>query len=333
MAGETSTRSTATAQAHSSLIDLDGTDDGGEVQGGTADDSVALKAELEEIKKQNERYKQQVHGWESQSRKNLEESKAYAERLARLEGRLEGRMGGDAEKSAKVDGIAPGKLKSALRKWLDNDDSELDEVERYLSTASQPRQSVKDTDVEEVVARTLQKYGTKSTLQSLIGKTHKEMSDAQSPLYRAVFEQYDDYIADPGNQLFFPADEKFLVPAPTPEGRERMVDARVIRQLAAEIKAQGGFETGVNEGRRQEARAASTGTVQGGRSSATRGRNVEAIDLLTSGERDEMANLKAAKAWPKSWPTDEKAAAKFLFEGFTADEKARRIAEYRKSRG
>jgi hypothetical protein len=57
------------------------------------------------------------------------------------------------------------------------------------------------------------------------------------------------------------------------------------------------------------------------------------LELLTEGERIEMANLKSLKAWPNDWPTDEKAAARMIYDGFSIEEKSKRIAEYRRTRG
>ncbi len=112
-----------------------------------------------------------------------------------------------------------------------------------------------------------------------------------------------------------------------------MMDARIIRQLAAELKAQG--VVAQDDRQRRETRSAGLGTAltgNGRTTSSQRNRSVEAIELLTAGEREEMANLRMLKAWPKEWPKDEKAAAKMLFDNLTSTEKAKRLESYRRIR-
>src|SRR5712692_7618899 len=332
MPGEKSTSQDKTVKAHSSLVSLDGTD-GVEVTGsGTAEDPAKMQTELDELRKQNERYKQQMAGWETQSKRNLTERDQLADRVARMEGHISATANGKTADKISEKTLPAGKLKSALQKWLDNDDSELNEVEAYLANASAPRNPAKEEDVESIVTRTLQKFGTKSTLQGRIGVIHPEMGDTNSELYHAVFENYEEYANDPQNKMFFPDDDQFLVPVPDPTGgKAKMMDARIVRQLAAELKVQ----SGITEGRRQESRSSSYGTAQTGNgrtTSTARNRSVEALELLTQNERDEIANLKSLKAWPKEWPTDDKAAAKMIFDNLSAPEKSRRLTEYRRVR-
>ncbi len=274
-----------------------------------------------------------MSGWEAQSSRNKQERDVLADRLARLEGRVDAGATEKTTTKKSADGLPQGKLGSALRKWLDNDDSELNEVEEYLANAGKARR-IEEPDIESAVTRTLQKFGTKSTLQSQIGRAHPEMGDEKSALYGAVFENYDEYAADPGNRIFYPEDEQFLVPVPSPDGgRSKMMDARIVRQLAAELKAQGTVSQ--DDRQRRETRSASFGSAQNGNgrtTAAQRNRQVEAIELLTPGERAEMANLRMLKAFPKDWPTDDKGAARMLYDGLSAAEKAKRLENYRRIR-
>ncbi len=333
MAGIASTSADTTAQAHSSLVDLDQTDDAGESQVSTSEGSSSA-AELEELRAQNKRYKEQMSGWQAQSASNKQERDALADRLARLEGHVAATAAPKTQETKPTTGLPKGKLGSALKKWLDNDETELNEIEEYLDNARSGRRSEPE-DIEAVVTRTLQKFGTKSTLTTQIGKAHPEMADTNSPLYGAVFDNYDAYANDPDNRVFFPKDEQFMVSVPSPDGNGvKSVDARIVRQLAAELKAQGNLHE--DNRQQRETRAASFGAVQTGNGRTTgapRSRNVEAIELLTQGERDEMQNLKMMKAWPKEWPKDEKAAAKMIYDNLTPAEKAQRTAEYRRQRG
>ena len=334
MAGKVSTSADTTAQAHSSLVDLDGTNDAGESQVVAAGDSAVTQEEITELRAQNKRYKEQMSGWQSQSNANKQERDALADRLARLEGHVAATTAPKTQEVKTEGGLPKGKLGNALKKWLDNDDTELNEIEEYLSNARSGRRAEPE-NIEEVVTRTLQKFGTKSTLTNQIGKAHPEMTDDKSALYGAVYDSYDAYANDPGNKLFFPHDEQFTVSVPSPDGgAAKQMDARIVRQLAAELKAQGNIVDDTRQTR--ESRSALYGTAHTGNgrtTSSPRSRNVEAIELLTEGERDEMQNLKMMKAWPKEWPMDPKAAAKMIYDALPATEKARRAAEYRKQRG
>lgn len=310
------------------------TDDAGESQADTAESSSAVtQEEIAELRAQNKRYKEQMSGWQSQSNANKQERDALADRLARLEGHVAATTTPKTPETKTEGGLPKGKLGSALKKWLDNDDQELNEIEEYLSSARSGR--AEPQNIEEVVTRTLQKFGTKSTLTSLIGKAHPEMTDEKSGLYGAVYDSYDAYANDPGTRMFFPHDDQFTVSVPSPDGgAAKQMDARIVRQLAAELKAQGNI---VEDNRQtRESRSASYGTAHTGNgrtTSSPRSRNVEAIELLTQGERDEMENLKMMKAWPKEWAKDPKAAAKMIYDALPAAEKARRAAEYRKQQG
>src|SRR5216683_6614312 len=91
MPGEKSTLQDKTVKAHSSLVSLDGTDDVEGIGTGTAEDPIQMKTELDELRKQNERYKQQMAGWETQSKRNLTERDQLADRVARMEERRVGK--------------------------------------------------------------------------------------------------------------------------------------------------------------------------------------------------------------------------------------------------
>jgi hypothetical protein len=333
MAGKESTSADGTTQVHSSLVSLTETDDVGEPQVSTAEGSNSAQAELEELRAQNKRYKEQMAGWQSQSQANKQERDALADRLARLEGHVAAVSTPKTQETKTESGLPKGKLGNALKKWLDNDDTEINEIEEYLSNVRSNAQ--KPENIEEVVTRTLQKFGAKSTLTTKIAEAHPEMADQQSELYGAIFEHYDNYASDPGNRMFFPKDDQFELPVPAPDGSgSKLMDARIVRQLAAELKARGMVTENTRQTR--ETRSASFGTALTGNGRTTaspRNRHVEAIELLTEGERAEMQNLRMMRAWPKEWPKDDKAAAKMIYDALPATEKAKRTAEYRRQQG
>src|SRR6266851_30278 len=118
MPGEKSTSQDKTVKAHSSLVSLDGTDDVEITGTGTAEDPTQMQMELDELRKQNERYKQQMAGWETQSKRNLTERDQLADRVARMEGHLSATANGKVVDKTSEKTFPEGKLKSALQKWL-----------------------------------------------------------------------------------------------------------------------------------------------------------------------------------------------------------------------
>jgi hypothetical protein len=151
------------------------------------------------------------------------------------------------------------------------------------------------------------------------------MGDTSSPVYNTVFNTYDAYANDQTNQLMYPSDPKFNVTIYSPDGTQsKVVDARIVRVLASDVKMQMGIR-----GTQQ----ASVGQTQGGRGATTSlpaNRAVEAIELLTQAERDEIVSMQQQRAWPSTWPKDPKAAARHIFDGLDAAEKSRRVTEYKR---
>lgn len=297
----------------------------GEAAGATTND---LKQEIENLKRQNAQYLRERNGWEQQSRRNLDESRATQDRIARLEGQLAGRSTQDSSTPQPAK-FTPGKLKSALQKWINNDESELDEVEQVFANLSPREQQnvLKPEDVQRITREHLVELGTKSNLQTLVATRHPDMENPNSPLSAAVWDQYEAYAADPQNQLLFGKSPTHEVPMIGPDGSRRLVDARIVNQLATELRLQGGIQ----EGRRQESRATAYGAVQtgNGRTTTTNPRRtVEAIDLLTPEENRLLMDPAIRKGW-RELPADPKAAAKFIYDGLSPQEKAKRMAAYR----
>jgi len=324
--------------APSSLISLDDPTDVVDTPAAPpAEDPEALRTRLADLETQNTRYKQQLQGWETQSRRNLEERNALADRLARLEGRIDATAQDRRDAQQVLDTAPPSfNLKAALDKYINGDDSGLGQIEEALARArSTPQTSqappVTEDKIREWTRAELAQLGTRSSVQAIVGREHPELRNLQHPLYAAVYDQYETYAADDANRLMYPKDPQYEIPVPDPTGGTiKMMDARLVRQLAADLKLQGGIQ----EGRRQEAHASTLGTTQSGNGRATStpvNRAVEALDLLTEGERREMQNLQAEKAWPADWPKDLKAAAKRIFDGFPDAEKARRLDAYKRT--
>lgn len=274
------------------------------------------------------RHREQLTGWDRHSRELQTELNTTRERLARLEGRSEAIS--TPEKVVEPV-FTPGKMKSALQKWLNNDDSEIDQLEHILGRSfAQPAQvqtPLKTEDFKKLIREELVELGTKGNVQTIVGTRHADLVDPESALTRAVWDEYDTYVANPENVLLYGKDERYHVPMLGPGGQQRMVDARYVDRLAADIKLRGSIQ----EGRRQESHALQVGSTQTGSGRTTQmniQRSVEAIDLLSDTERQLIADPKVRKGWPKM-PVEPKAAAKYFFDGLTPQEQNRRVQAYR----
>ena len=288
-------------------------------------------ARLSALESVNTRHKEQLAGWDRHSRELTAELHATRERLARLEGATQGGQTPQREEPR----FAPGQLKSALTKWLNNEDADLDQLEQVLgkglTRAPESSQTIKPDDVKKIIREELVDLGTKSSLQSIVGRRHPDLANPQSALSQAVWTAYDDYARDPENQLLYARDAGREVPMIGPDGSQKMVDARLIDRLAVELGQSGAMQ----EGRRQEQRASTVGGVMGGSGSAARTngrRTVEAINLLSPAEVEYLSNPKTQRNWPKL-PKEPKAAAKFYIDGLSENERARRIATFRSRSG
>jgi hypothetical protein len=294
----------------------------------------ARDTELETLRQQNERLRQQVNGSSSEARRLLQEQAATNERIARLEGSLQRGAAGASpapQETAPPPSYQRGKLKTALQKWLNGDESDLDAVEEdFGRMATIPRSApapepIKHADLQALIRSELREIGTNEVVRQSVATVHPEMGDTSSPVYNTVFNTYDAYANDQTNQLMYPSDPKFNVTIYSPDGTQsKVVDARIVRVLASDVKMQMGIR-----GTQQ----ASVGQTQGGRGATTSlpaNRAVEAIELLTQAERDEIVSMQQQRAWPSTWPKDPKAAARHIFDGLDPAEKSRRVTEYKR---
>jgi hypothetical protein len=291
----------------------------------------ADRERIAELERLHGRYREQLAGWDKHSRDLTSELQATRERLARLEGAAQGTQ----PRTEEAPRFAPGQLKTALTKWLNNDESDLDQLEqvlgRTLTRTPEQSQAFKPEDLKRIVREELVDLGTKGNVQSIVGRRHPDLANPQSPLSQAVWQTYDQYAADPENQLLYAKDPQREVPMIGPDGSQKMVDARLVDRLAIELK-QG---AAVQEGRRQEQRAGAVGGVMTGNGQTTRTntrRTVEAVSLLSQAEVEYLSNPKTQRNWPKL-PKEIKAAAKFYFDGLNQEEKDRRLAAYRSKAG
>lgn len=294
-------------------------------------DAANLQAKIAELTRQSEQYLRERKGWEQQSRRNLEEAQTLRERLANIEGRLSAPHP-QVSHEPQPPTYAPGQLKRALKGWLDGQETDLDMVEQALAQAAQAARQpaapqLDPQDYKRMIREELMELGQRSTVQTIVGQNHPDMQDPQSALSRTVWDAYDGFVTAPVTQFMFPKDPRFDVEMLGPDGARRTVDARVVDRLAADIR----LKAGIQEGRRQEGRAAQVGGVQGTGKAPVK-RQVEAIELLRPGELALLQDPRIRKGWP-NMPADPKAAAKHFFDGLPQVEKTRRIAEYQGRRG
>lgn len=318
----------------SSSVDagLESPDAGTQTEPSAGNDTPDLQAKIADLTRMNEQYLRERRGWEQQSRRNLDEAQTLRERLANIEGRLSAQAPQGAHEPAAPQ-YSPGQLKRALKSWLDGQEADLDMVEQALAHAAQAQRQpaapqLDPQDYKRLIREELMELGQRSTVQTIVGQNHPDMQDPQSALSRTVWDAYDGFAAAPATQFMFPKDARFDVEMLGPDGSRRTVDARVVDRLAADVR----LRAGIQEGRRQEGRAAQVGGVQGARGGAPVKRQVEAIDLLRPGEIALLQDPRIRKGWP-GMPADPKAAAKQFFDGLPQEEKSRRIAEYQGRKG
>lgn len=300
-----------------------------QADGAATEDVGALKTERDELKRRNDQYLRERNGWEAQSKRNLDEASAVKERLARLEGAIQGH---NTDSQHEDKSFTPGQLKVAMQKWLNGEDADLDALEHVLGRSlAHPQtteiQQVKPEDYKRMIREELIVLGTKGNVQSIVSRRHPDLANPQSQLSQAVWQSYEQYAADPENQLLYARDPQREVPMIGPDGSQKMVDARLVDRLAAELKVSGA----VQEGRRQESHAAQAGGTMGGSGQTSRAnpnRSVEATELLSQAEMEHLTNPKTRRGWSKL-PAEPKAAAKYYWDGLSQEEKNRRLTEYR----
>lgn len=318
----------AGASRTQTLVSLEESDESQESTSPPAEDVEALRKERDELKALNERHRQQMRGWEEQSRRNLDDRNALAERLARLEGRVEAthedrtnatQILHDASQEVLDD------LNAGLDAWAKDDKSGLTKVVnavKRLMPQTQQSTGLTPEQVRQIFHEGFQEQRTQQGLIAGVARKHPELNDHTHPLTRAVFEEYDKFVADADNQALYPKDARYEFTWQTPQGA-KIVDVRMMNGVATELRAAMGYA----RGRREAAEDAEVGTAQTRGSRGNR-RAVEAIELM-QGEVNEVLNNPAiGKGWD-DLPTEPKQLAKFLWDGLSATEKQRRLSEYR----
>jgi hypothetical protein len=288
-----------------------------------------IRTENEQLRSQLERQRQQNSGAQAEARR-------LAERIAHLEGRIEATPA-DTRAAQSVlqttGGRRPTKaeLSAGLRTWLNSSgDDGLEVFEQFFAATNQPQtsQSITEDAVRRIARESVTEVGRERTLRDIVGTRHPELANPQSDFSRAIWDNIDAYEQEPTNQMLYPKSETHTVLMVGPDGTTKPVSAQLVDRLAVEMKAR----LGIHEGRRQEQRDATVGAVtsrgNGNRQTRT---VVEAINLLTPGELNLLRDPKIRKGWGPKLPADDKAAAKYIYDGLSAAEKAKRLENYRQA--
>lgn len=310
-------------------IDLEPTTGSETTSGGAADGAPDPRdTELATLRQQNERYRQQMNGSSVEARRLAEEARASNDRIARLEGLLQSRQAETTPTLQQAAGYPKGKLKAALQKWVNGDETDLDEVEEALgrlsasSMAAHGPEPLKPEAIRDLIRNELRDIGSVEVVRSSVSTHHPEMADQQSPLYGAVYAAYDLYANDQTNRVIFPRDARFETSIMSPDGTEsKTVDVRLVRLLASDVRAQQQTRSTRQEG---------VGQVQGAARGAS-GRFVDAWELFSEDEQTDFTNEAMFKGWPELKGKTPRERAKHIFQGLEASDQKRRIDGYKRS--
>lgn len=299
-----------------------------EVPPASTDAADPRDAELQQLRQQNERYKANMHGWEQQSARNKQEMDQLKTQLAQtnqalqmLSGALPNQSSGQVH-SATTARAQPKDLAEAMGRYLAGDDTALQGIP--LTHQTRP------DDVVPIVQQVLGNYVGFLDRQNAVMAAFPELQDRASPLYKDIYDAYDQMVQSPLAKLY-KDDPEMQIPLTAPDGSaQRQVDLRLLKDAALHVRAQRARDQGAQD----ENRRAAVGDTMAGNGRQTQGQqqHVEAIRLLTDGEMKQLREMITTKAWPRDWPKDERAAAKFYFDGLPEAQKAERIAAYHGAR-
>jgi hypothetical protein len=223
------------------------------------------QAERDELVRINERYKQQLQGWETQSQQHRDENQQLRDQLNQMQQAL-GTIGAPSSNSGVPVMTPSASLEDAMRAAYDGD------IETALGTVkswdTQHRQNqVPGGITREELEAALNERTMQAQRTQLIGQAHPELQDVNSSLYKAVYEQYERLAADPLYQAMFPADEGMKASVRSPDGMgTKSMDVRIVNDIAAKLK----IGLAQQQGRQEAEAAATVGSVAGGPEQGTR---------------------------------------------------------------
>lgn len=284
-------------------------------------------AELEQLRSQNERYKQQMHGWEQQSQRHRQETDQLKTQLEQTNQMLQAfaRTGGQSSAATTpVTTARPKDLAEAMGRYLAGDDTALQGIP--LQSQTRP------DDVVPIVQQILGNYVGFLDRQNTVMQAFPELNDRANPLYREIYDAYDELAQNPLSTKLYREDPEMQVDFAAPDGSQnRRADLRIMKDAVLHVRARHAHAAGAQD----ETRRAGVGDAMSGNGRTTSGQQqqqVEAIRLLTDNEKKQIQELIRTKAWPKEWPKDERTAAKFFFDGLPEDQRQQRIAAYHGAR-
>lgn len=286
-----------------------------------------LQRELDDLRAQNARLRQQVNGSTAEALRQKQDREALENRLARLESTLT-TTAPTTPQTPKLD------LKSRFQRWAQGDDSALEEVESAWASVAQtpPASVVKPEDLERTVRTQITQVTQQGQRAAQVMRDHPELTQHDDALYQDVYDNYELYEAQLGLTQMFPDDPSFVAPlnAPKGVGPQKSVDLRRIDSMLWRLKAQRAQQQGVAQGRTEEHTAQTVGQVQANPGSQRSGstRPVEALELLSPKMRAQIDGLLASNSFPSGYPRTREGIAKWYYDGCSEDEKHTLIAQY-----
>jgi hypothetical protein len=273
------------------------------------------------MERQLERLSSNNKGWEQQSKKHQEENQALKAQLQQTQTLLQS-IGGA------LTGQQPTKPKTMAERmnaFLAGDDHAFDDMPQPGQAAA-----IKPEDINTLVDQRMQQGLAQLNRYNAVPSAHPELNNPKDPLYKEVFELYDQVAQDPLVQQLYPQDQNMLAAFSSPDGSgPKTVDLRILDRATLLVKSRHAAQaaTAAEETRQSVGDA----VTAGGRQSNSQNNQIEALDLLTPGEVQQYSDPAFALSLRAAGlPTDPKAIAKYIYDGWTATEKAQRVEDYRR---
>ena len=257
---------------------------------------------LDDLLSHHTRYKQQVVGSQQEFTRLRGELEQYRQREREFEARQ--RQSGPAPGQVPQGPPQELTIEHAFEAYLNNDRETLARYQQQENLRSESR-------AQQKVLETLHTVVKPAQYSDALMRQYPELNDPASPLYRAVYQRYDQEAADPMYRLLFPAEEyEAYRDAYSPDGVEtKRVDMRIVNVLAhkvaADLARQGGR---VEEARR---RGAAGGTDHTSNRRRESNGDPAGWDLMSAKDRDEIQSALRQRALPDEWGKTPQAVANY----------------------
>lgn len=279
-------------------------------------------ANPDELKQTHTRYKQQIAGSQQEVQRLRDEiagrdREIGAWRAQQQQGQQQGTQQGGGQQAQPTQFRT---VQQAYEAYLDGD-----------ATALERWDQGQQARIQQAVVSTLQTAVRPNQYSDMVVSKYPDLAKPESALYKAVYERYASYAADPRWALHYQQDPLAVREANAPDGSgSQRVDMRIVDHLANEIR----YEMARDEGRKDEARrrgaaGGSSPTASGGTPTNT---EPNAWALMSSAEKAEIEHQIAARQLPDDWPKSKEAVAKKLVDGWKKRDPAQvtqRVEQFR----